>query len=411
MSVELRELIAEQNNTWQRMQEIRAAADKQDGGWTAEQRTNWDAAEARMTEIEGDIARERRHEQLNSVDRSQIVITNDGEQRSATDAEKRYADVFGTYLRRGAGRLTAEQRELLEGKFVETRDQGTGTDTAGGYLVPEGFRNEMVETMKAYGGVEELAQPLTTDTGQNLPWVSVDDTGNEGEIIGENTAVTQQDVVFGGRSLKAFNFSSKMIIIPLPLAQDSAFNLEEFIPRKAGERIGRRSARAWLTGTGVDEPEGITTHVTTGKTGAGGQTTSVTYDDLIDLEHSVDPSYRNDRCGFVFHDLTLASLRKLKDSQNRPLWVPIPGPGFSATINGRKYTVDNNMPTMAASAKSILFGDVYANYVIRTVRGISQVRLAERYAEKLQVAFFSWARRDGMVQDANALKAYVNAAS
>lgn len=411
MTVQLRELIAEQNNTWQRMQEIRTAADAQEGGWTAEQRQTWDTAETRMTELEGDIAREQRFEQLNGVDRSQIVVTNTGEERAATDAERRYAEVFGIYMKRGAGRLTDEQRQLLEGHFVENRDQGTGTDAAGGYLVPEGFRNEMIETMKAYGGIEELAQPITTDTGQNLPWVTNDDTANEGEIIGENTAVTQQDLTFGGRSLKAFNFSSKMIVIPLPLAQDSAFDLETFIPRKAGERIGRRSARAWIAGTGVDEPEGITTHVTAGKTGANGQTVSVIYDDFIDLEHSVDVAYRNDRCGFVMHDLTLATVRKLKDGQQRPLWVPIPAPGFTATINGRRYKIDNNMPQMAANAKSILFGDIYAAYVVRTVRGISQIRLAERYAEKLQVAYFSWARKDGMVQDPNAVKAYVNSAT
>jgi HK97 family phage major capsid protein len=410
MSVALRDLIDEQNRTWQRMQEIRAAADAQDGGWTDEQRTNWDAAEARLTQLEGDITREQRHEQLNSVDRSQIVVTNDGDERAATDAEKRYAEVFGVYLRRGLGRLNDEQRELLERNFVEARDQSTGTDPAGGYLVPEGFRNTMVETMKAYGGVQALAESIITDTGQDLPWVSNDDTNNEGEIIGENTAVTQQDLAFGGRKLKAHIFSSKMIKIPLTLAKDSAFNQEEFIPRKAGERIGRRGARAWISGTGVDEPEGITVHATVGKTGANGPTTSVTYDDLIDLEHSVDVAYRNDRCRFLFHDLTLAALRKLKDADNRPIWLPIPTPGMPATINGRGYTIDNNMPTMAANAKSILFGDVRANYVHRMVRGVSTMRLAERYAEVLQVAFFSWVRQDGMVQDPSAVKAYANSA-
>jgi HK97 family phage major capsid protein len=411
VSTALKRAIDTQNRTWAAMQEIQGRADKEDRALNAEERQAWDTAEAELNEASGDIERFERSARLDKVDRDQVVDAVTGDPRAAGDGEKRYADAFGRYMRRGLNGCNDEQRELLEGNFVESRDQGTGTDTAGGYLVPEGFRNKLVEVMKAYGGLLDLAEPLVTDTGNDLPWVTNDDTGNEGEIVGENQAVSQQDLAFGGRRLKAHNFSSRMMLVPLMLLQDSAFSLEEFIPRKAGERIGRRAARAWINGTGVDEPEGVTTNTLIGKTGLAGQVSSVIYDDLIDLEHSVDVAYRNERSRFLFHDLTLAALRKLKDGQQRPLWVPVPGPGFSATINGRAYTIDNSMPTMAANAKSILFGDFRSGYVVRQVRGVSTMRLAERYAEKLQVAFFSWARLDGAVQDANAYKAYQHPAS
>lgn len=403
--------IERQNRSWNAMQEIQERANREGRDLTAEERQAWDRAEVDVREASGDIERFERSQHLDRVNRDDVVVTSEGEERTATDAERRYADAFGVYMRRGLGRLNEEQRELLERNFVENRDQGTGSDPAGGYLVPEGFRNTLIETMLAYGGLLGLAEQITTDTGQDLPWVSNDDTGNEGEILGENTSVSQKDLTFGGRKLKAHIFSSKMIKVPLALLQDSAFDLNAFIPRKCGERIGRRAARAWVTGTGVDEPEGITANVTAGKTGAAGQTTSITYDDLIDLEHSVDVAYRSQRARFVWHDLTLAAIRKLKDGQQRPLWVPMLAPGVPATVNGREYTVDNSMPTMQASAKSVLFGDIQAAYVVRTVRGVATMRLSERYAEALQVAFFSWARMDGAVQDPAAVKAYVNAAS
>ena len=48
-----------------------------------------------------------------------------------------------------------------------------------------------------------------------------------------------------------------------------------------------------------------------------------TFDELIDLEHSVDPLYRAaPTCRFMFNDGVLKALRKLKDGQGRYIWQP-----------------------------------------------------------------------------------------
>ncbi|WP_203904719.1 phage major capsid protein [Virgisporangium aliadipatigenens] len=403
--------VERQQKIWARMQEISGRADAEGRDLSAEERSNWDAAEAELNEAGADVERFQRSQARNEPDRRGLVDTGSGGDDVQDDeAGAAYQRAFGNYLRRGMGRLSPEERELMEARFVENRDQSTQADAAGGYLVPDGFRNKMVETIKAYGGIASVVETITTDSGNDLPWVGNDDTGNEGEIIGENTAVGNQDFVFTGRKLKAHIFSSKMVKVPLTLLQDSVFDLESWIPGKLGERIGRRAARAWITGTGVDEPQGIVTGAVTGKTGANGQTTTVIYDDLVDLEHSIDPGYRG-RARFALHDSTLAVVRKLKDGEGRPLWVPTPTTGFVNTINGYPYTIDNSMPTPAASAKTIGFGDFRSHYVIRQVKGVSTMRLAERYAEYLQVAFFGWARMDGMIQDPAAVKFYSHSAS
>jgi HK97 family phage major capsid protein len=415
MTTLLKRKIDEQNQLWKRMQEIREAADKEARDWTSEERQNWDDAEKRLDQVSQDIERLERHEKLDKVDRSQIINADGGgaDGGGDPDAEKRYSTAFEAYLRGGWTRLAPEQRELLEANFVTTKEaraQGTQPDSVGGYLVPEGFRSNLVETMKAFGGLLAVVEVITTSTGQDLPWPTNDDTSNEGEILGENTDATELDLGFGGAKLQAYIFSSKIVRVARALLQDSAVDLETFIPRKLGERIGRRAARAWTTGTGVDQPQGITVGITTGKTGASGQTTSIIYDDLVDLEHSVDPAYRlNAR--YVWHDTTLKVIRKLKDSDGRPLWVPVPTVGFPATVNGWPYTVDNSMPEMAASARSVVFGDVRAGYIVRQVLGVQTLRLEERYAERLQVGFLGFSRMDGMIQDTSAIKAYANAAS
>ncbi|MGW6210941.1 phage major capsid protein [Streptomyces sp. NPDC055109] len=415
MPAQLDRLIEEQNKTWQRMQDIQNLAERESRDWTTEERTNWDAAEARLTEVSSDIERLNKMAALDKIDRSQIVSTT-GEPAdrrgggSGEEQRERYAEAFSTYLRGGMDRLTSEQRNMMMDQQVDIRAMGGNTDIGGGFTVPDEFRNVMTETMKAFGGVFGLAEVITTSTGADLNWPTNDDTSNEGEILGENTAAGEQDIQVGGKKLKAYTFSSKQVRLSLQLLQDSAFGLEAWVPKKLGERIGRRAARAWTTGTGVDQPEGITTSAIVGKTGANGQTTSIIYDDLVDIEHSVDVAYRANG-EYLMHDLSLKVIRKLKDGQARPLWQPIPAPGFPATINGFKYNIDNSMPVPAASAKSIAFGDFKAGYLIRQVLDVQTLRLVERYAEFLQVAFLGFARMDGMINDSSAIRLYQHSAS
>lgn len=396
------------------MQDIQTLAESENRDWTAEERANWDAAEARLTEVSSDIERLNRMATLDRIDRSQIInTTGEPADRRGGDGEEqaqRYAEAFSIYMRGGMDRLTSEQRNMMMDQQVDLRAMGGNTDVGGGFTVPDEFRNIMTETMRAFGGVFGLADVITTTTGADLNWPTNDDTSNEGEILGENTAAGELDIQVGGKKLKAYTFSSKQVRLSLQLLQDSAFGLESWVPKKLGERIGRRAARAWTTGTGVDQPEGITTSAIVGKTGANGQTTSIIYDDLVDIEHSVDVAYRANG-EYLMHDLMLKVIRKLKDGQSRPLWQPIPAPGFPATINGFKYNIDNSMPVPAANAKSLAFGDFKAGYLIRQVLDVQTLRLVERYAEYLQVAFLGFARMDGMINDSSAIRTYQHSAT
>lgn len=416
MSDRLKRLIDEQNTVWKRMNDIRDAAERESRDMTAEERANWDQAEARLSEVSGDIERENRFATLDRIDRSQIIPTSREPEGRETgdDREQRYAAAFNTYMRRGMNALGHEEQELLMQRFQggESRAQATSDDTLGGYLVPEDFRNVITETMKAFGGLLGVANVITTATGADLPWPTNDDTGNEGEFLAENTQLNETTVTLGQRKLFAHTVNSKIVRVPVQLLQDSAFNLNTWLPRKQGERIGRRVARAFTQGSGVDQPEGITTVVATGATGSGTISSGVAfgYTDLVDLEHAVDPAYRS-RGRYLLHDTALKHIRKVVDDQGRPLWVPVPAPGFPATINGFEYTIDNSMPTVAASSKSVAFGDFQSGYIIRQVQGVQALRLTERYADYLQVGFLSFARLDGKVDDAAALRLLVSPSS
>lgn len=411
----IQSLIDKRANVWSEYQQVLARAD--DNGFAAEDAATLDRIDADIRKLSEDIERMETAAALDAkfstIDRSGVPGAAP-EGNDSTDSEARYSEAFGAWVRSGQAGIDAELRAVLQSGFSindEMRALGAATGAAGGFTVPQGFRAILTETMKYFGPMLAVANTFETDTGNDLPWPGNDDTGNEGAYLAENTAVTEQDVVFTTKTLKAHTINSKLVRVAIQLIQDSAFDIDTFLPRKLGERIGRRANRAFTTGTGTNEPEGVQTNAVIGKTGATGQTTSVTYDDLIDLEHSVDVAYRNERSRYMLHDLSLARVRKLKDSQGRPLWEPSLQVGAPSTLNGRGYIINNDMPQMAASAKSVLFGDFFAGYLIRQVRARQAMRLTERYAEFLQVGFLAFERHDGKPDDAGAIRAYANSAT
>ncbi|KUH38390.1 MULTISPECIES: phage major capsid protein [Streptomyces] len=418
----LQTLLDQRASAWAKAQEFQNRA-ATEADMPAEDRSAWDAALADVERLSADIEREERHVRLSAVDYSQVVTasadTEDAEEARARhggeDGVKAYESAYRSWLREGTSDLTSEERSVLRTGWVDGRElraQGVATGAAGGYLVPPAFRARLVEAQKFYGAMRDVAEVITTETGATLPWPTADDTANVGAILSENTQVTEQDVTIGQADIGAYTYTSKLVRVSLQLLQDNAFDLESWLARKLGERIGRIQNTHFTTGTGTSQPEGVQTNATVGKTGTTGQTTSVTYDDLIDLIHSIDPAYRNSgRQRFMFNDATLAAVRKLKDSQGRPLWEPSIQVGVPDGILGYSYTVNQDMPVMAANAKSILFGDFFAGYLIRDVRDVQLLRLSERYADYLQVGFLAFSRADGTPQDTAAYKAYRNSAT
>lgn len=199
--------------------------------------------------------------------------------------------------------------------------------------------------------------------------------------------------------------------VSLQLLNDNAFNLNSWLPRALGRRIGRIQNRHYTVGTGTAQPDGIITSATVGVTLPTGNTTSLTYDGLVDLIDSIDPSYINSNSRFMMNQATRKTFRKLKDSQNRPLWEPSLQVGVPDSILGYPVALNNYMATPAANAKTVLFGDINAAYVIRDVSDVAVMRLTERYADFLQVGFLAFQRSDGTLQNASAAKVLVQSAT
>lgn len=416
MNERLRRLYAERTTVWARMQEIRDRAQNDNNrDLTAEERQNWDEAEARLSELTGDIDRENRAiamgADMDRVDRSAIP---DQQTDNTTDTEADYRTAFELWTRFGNAELSGEQRKALRAGFVDQRElraQGVGTAAAGGYLVPAQFRNQLVETLRYFSGVRQVAEVITTDNGASLPWPTNDDTANVGAILGENTQVTEQDLTLGQASIDVYMYTSKLVRVSLQLIQDSAIDIDDFLPRKLGERIGRIQNQHFTTGTGTSQPQGIVTGANATQA-AVGNTTTMPYTTFVDALAAIDPAYLNGgNLAWMTSQAGLAGARKLTDGNNRPLWEPSLQTGTPDSFLGYPVVLNNDMPAPAASAKSWLFGDFRRGYLVRDVTGVQTLRLDERYADFLQVGFLAFQRSGGLVQDTSAVRALQHSAT
>lgn len=320
--------------------------------------------------------------------------------KSAGDDEVSRA--FDAYLR--TGRVDSD---------VISRAQGEATGSAGGYLVPEGFRQKMVEKRKAFGGVAENCETISTESGNPLPWPLNDDTSNVGAIVAEGATVTTggADLVFSTRALGAYKYgsggaSNLPLKVSWELAQDSAFDLQGYVARKLGERIARAQAADWVVGTGVSEPQGLlsTQGGITGAT-ALSSNSAPTYDDFVTIVHDLDPAYREGAV-WVFNDAFLEIIRKLDDGTRPLMWglnnSNLGDPMGGATLLGYPVIIDQACPSPSASNKFGFFGNLREAYVIRRVKATTMVTLNELYAVNGQIGYLAWERADGMVQDPNA---------
>lgn len=275
-----------------------------------------------------------------------------------------------------------------------------GTDSEGGYLVPDEFERTLVQSLEEENIFRKLAKIIQTSSGdRKIPVVT---THGSASWLDEEELYPDSDEVFGQTSIGAYKLGT-FIKVSDELLSDSVFDLQNYISTEFARRIGSKEEEAFFVGDGSGKPTGIfaaTGGAQLGVTTAGA--TAITVDEVIDLFYSLKSPYRK-KAVFVMNDATVKTIRKLKDGQGQYLWQPSLTAGTPDMILNRPVYTSAYIPAIEAGAKSIAFGD-FGYYWIADRQGRAFKRLNELFATTGQVGFMATQRVDGKLILPEAIK-------
>jgi HK97 family phage major capsid protein len=378
---------------------------------TDDEFTAYTGLETELQQVNRTAEIRRRNQAYNTVRYPAGVPTN---RIPDSNAPSDLDTAFTAYLR--TGRPNADIAALRVNDI--TNEQSEGGSAAGGYTVPTGFRQKLVEVRKAFGGFAPHVEDFSTDTGGPIEYPTFDDTANEGDITGENEVVADgQDMTFGVVNLGAYKYTSAgtgtglPLRVPVELLQDSAFDIDGLVSRAMGRRIQRKQAKHWITGTGVGQPKGI---VAASLTADRDLDTADTpdYEDLVEFQDLLDEEY-DGSAQWLMKKNTWSQLRLIVDLNGRPL-IQSANDGIAGRparmLLDKSVIIDEGMPTLSSAADTfcIAYGDFREAYVLRRVQNLVVVVNPYNRASYGQVEYTAWERADGNIQNRSAYKILQN---
>lgn len=276
-------------------------------------------------------------------------------------------------------------------KFEVKNALQVGTDSEGGYLVPDEFEHTLVQALEEENIFRGLATTIQTSSGdRKIPVVA---TKGEASWVDEEGTIPESDDAFGQVSIGAYKLAT-MIKVSEELLNDSVFNLESYIATEFGRRIGNKEEEAFFIGDGVGKPTGVLDATGGGQLGSTTSgVTSISFDEIMDLFYSLKSPYRKNAT-FLMNDSTVKAIRKLKDGNGQYIWQPSMAAGTPDMVLNRPILTSTYVPEIAAGNKTVVFGD-FKYYWIADRQGRSFKRLNELFAVTGQVGFVATQRVDG----------------
>ena len=400
--LELREKRAK---AWEAAKAFLDSHRKENGVLSAEDDAAYTKMEQEITDLGKEIARLERQEALDAELNRPVnrpLTGKPGGRADADDGEDKTGRASDDYRKNfwNAMRSKVPMPNVTNALQI-------GTDSEGGYLVPDEYERTLVEALEEENIFRQMAKVIKTSSGdRKIPVVATKGTAS---WIDEEGAYPESDDSFGQVSIGAYKLGT-MIKVSEELLNDSVFDLQSYISREFARRIGAKEEEAFFTGDGKGKPLGVLAATGGAETGVtAASATAVTADELMDLYYSLKSPYRK-KSVWVLNDSTIKAIRKLKDNNGQYLWQPSLTAGAPDMILGRPIKTSAYMPAIAAGAKTIAFGD-FSYYWIADRQGRSFKRLNELFAATGQVGFLASQRVDGKMILAEAVKVLVQKAA
>ncbi len=304
---------------------------------------------------------------------------------------------FFTYVRAGMDSLTVEQKaDLVE--------NATGLN-----LIPNDYAGTILKELPREGVIRDLAYVRPTTKAVVDVGNVVINTAGWGRLETGTGLTDGLPATPAGKDQVFVHDLNALVKLGRDELEDSDENLGEIIRQALVLKFAELEDDAFANGTGTGQPWGITHNVTQSVTAAVAST--VTGDNLKAVPFAVPAQFRRSRSVWLAHTSALQAISLLKDTSGAYLLQEKVALAEPDTLLGyRVYTVDG-LPAMSttgtATDPSVVFGDVFAGYMIADRRRVTVQRLEERYADEGKIGLLFTHRVGGDVIRPKALAKYL----
>ena len=397
----INDMRAQRAKAWEQAKAFLDAKRNDKGILGAEDTATYERMEKEIVDLGHEIERQERIEaferELNAHVGSPITSRPENApkaEKKAGRASQEYRSAFWNHMRRQGNEF--EVKNALQ----------VGTDTEGGYLVPDEFERTIVESLKDENIFRSIAHLIQTASGDRK--IPISASKGEAAWIDEEGTYPESDDSFGQVTISAYKLGT-IIKVSEELINDSVFDIESYIATEFARRIGAKEEAAFFTGDGSGKPLGILAAAGGAQVGVtAASATALTCDEVIDLYHALRSPYRKNAV-WLANDATIKAIRKLKDGNGQYIWQPSLVAKEPDTILGRPVRTSAYMPEIASGAKTVAFGD-FSYYWIADRQGRTFKRLGELFAPTGQVGFLGSQRVDGRLILGEAVKVLVQKA-
>ncbi len=378
----LKALMEKRAELQQSMDELVSTADQETRAMTEEEVAKFDAAEREIKAIDETVAREER---ARNVEKKAIP---DAAEERAIQEEADFAN-------------------FILGKVSELRaGEQNMTMANNGAIIPTSIANRIIKAVKDRCPILAKATIYNVKGTLKVPvWGKAN--GTHDITVGyqnEFTELTADAGKFTSVDLSGY-LAGALTLIGKSVENNGTFSVVNFIVNQMAEEIASFLEKELLVGTANKATGALDT--TTSLTAAGAA--AITADELIDLQSKVKQVYQANAC-WTMHPDTFVAIKKLKDSNNRYLLQDDVTGEFPYRLLGKPVYLSDNMPTLAAGAKTVLYGD-YSGLSVNMRENISVEVLREKYSTMHAIGVVSWFEFDSKVTDNQKLAVLVQKAA
>lgn len=372
----LKALYEKRNKLLIDMQKIVDAANTETRSFTNDELASYEQMKADVAALDRTI---EASEELRSIERKSGALEPDASEKNDTALKEK---AFENYLR---------------GKLAETRDDPAEdvnlTYGDNGAVIPTSIANKIIDKVVEISPLFSMATRYNVKGNLTIPYYDGETSDITVAYADEFTELTSTSGSFKSITLTGF-LAGVLTKVSKSLLNNSNFDLLGFVIKKMAENIAVWIEGELIKGTSLK----IAGLSTLSAAVTAEYTTKVSADELIDLQEAIPDAYQANAV-WIMNKATRKSIRKLKDGQGNYLLERDFTGKWNYTLLGKPVMISKNMPTMAAGAKAVYYGDM-SGLAVKVSEEAQVTVLREKFATQHAVGVVAYVELDSKVENA-----------